>query len=70
MDWNPKRRGEERCDLAKLIISIIRFMPQKLKALISDININNNGDDDKKITCVIADANMGWALHVAEKIWN
>lgn len=39
-------------------------MPGKLEELIEKINVS----DDNKITSIIADLNMGWALEVAEKM--
>ncbi|KAI3983403.1 hypothetical protein MKX01_013470 [Papaver californicum] len=41
-------------------------MPNYLEVLIRDINVSS--DDDDKITCVIADENMGWAVKVAKKM--
>ncbi|KAJ4707321.1 UDP-glycosyltransferase [Melia azedarach] len=39
-------------------------MPGKLEELIDEIS----GKEGKKIDCVIADGNMGWAMEVAEKM--
>lgn len=55
---------EDRNDLGKLTESIFQVMPGKLEALIDNIN----GSREDKITCVIADESMGWALDVAEKM--
>ena len=55
---------EDRNDLGKACEGILRVMPKKLEELMQEIN----GRDDNKITCVIADGNMGWALEVAEKM--
>ena len=55
---------EDRNDLGKLCEGMLRIMPKKLEELIQEINRT----DDHKITCVIADGSMGWALEVAEKM--
>ncbi|WKA04018.1 hypothetical protein VitviT2T_022084 [Vitis vinifera] len=55
---------EDRNDMGKSCEGIVRVMPKKLEELMQEIN----GRDDNKITCVIADGNMGWALEVAEKM--
>ncbi|KAJ9540651.1 hypothetical protein OSB04_027157 [Centaurea solstitialis] len=55
---------EDRNDLAKQTEAIFQTMPAKLEQLINTIN----KEDDRKITCVIADVSMGWALPVAEKM--
>ena len=57
--------GEDRKDLLKSTDSMLRVMPGHLKELIEKVN---NSDDDEKITCVIADTTVGWALEVAEKM--
>lgn len=57
--------GEDRKDLAKLTAAMHRFMPGKLQELIENIN---NAEDDDKITCVIADVSVGWALKVADNL--
>ncbi|XP_024979264.1 UDP-glycosyltransferase 83A1-like isoform X2 [Cynara cardunculus var. scolymus] len=57
-------RWEDRNDLAKQTEAIFQTMPAKLVELIKTIN----KEDDSKITCVIADISMGWALHVAENM--
>lgn len=57
-DW------EDRNDLAKITEAISSVMPGKLEELIEEIN----SSDDDKITCVVADANLGWAMGVAEKM--
>ncbi|KAK6155023.1 hypothetical protein DH2020_009271 [Rehmannia glutinosa] len=56
---------EDRRDLAKITEAIFRVPPVKLESLIVKINEEEGGD---KITCVIADATMAWALEVAEKL--
>ncbi|KAJ9540650.1 hypothetical protein OSB04_027156 [Centaurea solstitialis] len=55
---------EDRNDPAKLVEAIFRSMPAKLEELIKTIN----KEDDCKVTCVIADNCMGWAIQVAEKL--
>ncbi|KAI9082468.1 hypothetical protein K1719_035611 [Acacia pycnantha] len=47
------------------MMSISEVMPKKLEKLIQDINEES---DNEKISCVIADGTMGWALEVAEKM--
>ncbi|KAL8475807.1 hypothetical protein ACS0TY_028460 [Phlomoides rotata] len=51
---------EDRNDLPKLTEAILRVMPGELEDLIER--------ERQKITCVIADWTMGWALEVAEKM--
>ncbi|GJY75277.1 hypothetical protein Tco_0480393 [Tanacetum coccineum] len=53
---------EDRSDIRKLTLSIFQIMPGKLEELITTIN-KKDGD---KVTCVIADACMGWAIRVAK----
>lgn len=55
---------EDRNELGKLTKAILRVMPGKLEELIEKIN----GTKNDKVTCVIADESMGWALKVAEKM--
>ncbi|CAL5369817.1 unnamed protein product [Camellia sinensis] len=55
---------EDRNDLGKLTSSICQVMPGKLEELIERIN----GSNDNKVTCIIADESMGWAMEVAEKM--
>ncbi|XP_052195323.1 UDP-glycosyltransferase 83A1-like [Diospyros lotus] len=56
--------SEDRNNLVRLTEGILKVMPGKLEELIRKINRS----DDKKITCVIADQSMGWALEVAKKM--
>ncbi|KAK6117425.1 hypothetical protein DH2020_048834 [Rehmannia glutinosa] len=56
---------EDRRDLAKITEAIFRVPPVELESLIEKINREEGGD---KITCVVADATMAWALEVAEKL--
>ncbi|KAM5581223.1 UDP-glycosyltransferase 83A1-like [Rosa sericea] len=55
---------EDRNELGQLCEAIYRVMPGKLEELIEKIN----GGEGDKITCVIADFSIGWALEVAEKM--
>ncbi|KAL7101006.1 hypothetical protein ACP275_08G030200 [Erythranthe tilingii] len=55
---------EDRNDLGKLTQAISKTMPGQLEALIDEIN----GKGGEKITCVVADWSMKWALEVAEKL--
>ncbi|CAH1413201.1 unnamed protein product [Lactuca virosa] len=55
---------EDRTDLCKLSKSILRTMPHKLEELIETIN----EDTSSKVTCIIADGFMGWAIRVAKKM--
>ncbi|XP_052196131.1 UDP-glycosyltransferase 83A1-like isoform X1 [Diospyros lotus] len=55
--------GDDRNDVLKLMETISQFMPGKLVELIE--KINESGD---KITCIIADQVVGWALEIAEKM--
>ncbi|CAL5324974.1 unnamed protein product [Camellia sinensis] len=55
---------EDRKELGKLTEAIFQIMPGKLEELIEKIN----GSDNDKITCIIADQLLGWALEVAEKM--
>ena len=57
--------GANRNDAVMLTESILTVMPGHVKDLIEKINRTN---DDEKITCVIADTTVGWALEVAEKM--
>ncbi|RZC83714.1 hypothetical protein C5167_046508 [Papaver somniferum] len=58
--------GADERDFAHLFDSISASMPNYLEVLIREIN--ESTDDDDKITCVIADENMGWAVKVAKKM--
>ncbi|KAI8017544.1 UDP-glycosyltransferase 83A1 [Camellia lanceoleosa] len=51
---------EDRNDFKKLIEAISQVMPGKLEEFIK--NINNGSDEDEKISCVIADENIGWTF--------
>ncbi|KAL3525862.1 hypothetical protein ACH5RR_014234 [Cinchona calisaya] len=55
---------EDRNDLGKLTLSIFEVMPGNLEALIQKINQS----DSDKVTCIVADESMGWALEIAKKM--
>ncbi|KAJ0812692.1 putative 7-deoxyloganetin glucosyltransferase [Helianthus annuus] len=55
---------EDRSDIRKLTLSILQTMPRKLEELIETIN----KEDSSKVTCIIADGFMGWAIRVAKKM--
>ncbi|KAJ0692516.1 putative 7-deoxyloganetin glucosyltransferase [Helianthus annuus] len=55
---------EDRNDVCKLTRSILQTMPGKLEQLIMMIN----KEESNKITCVIADGCMGWAVGVVKKM--
>ncbi|KAJ9564303.1 hypothetical protein OSB04_000269 [Centaurea solstitialis] len=55
---------EDRTDLGRLTTSMLQSMAGKLEELIEKINKG----DGNKITCVIADGGMGWAIKVAKKM--
>ena len=63
---DPEAEDEAGRDLVKLTESTTRVMPGHLKNLIE--KANNMNIDDEKITCVIADSTIGWALEVAEEM--
>ncbi|OMP07806.1 UDP-glucuronosyl/UDP-glucosyltransferase [Corchorus olitorius] len=56
--------GENRKHLGKLTEAIRKIMPKQLKEFIEKANRT----EDDKITCVLADINMGWALEVAAEL--
>ncbi|XP_071926385.1 UDP-glycosyltransferase 83A1-like [Coffea arabica] len=55
---------EDRNDLGKLTKTIFRVMPAKLEALMEKMNES----ETDKITCLITDESMGWALEIAKKM--
>ncbi|KAK1383542.1 putative 7-deoxyloganetin glucosyltransferase [Heracleum sosnowskyi] len=55
--------SDDRNDFVIALKAIFEVMPRKLEELIEKINET----DDNKITCLVADENMGWAFKVAEK---
>ncbi|CAA3015389.1 UDP-glycosyltransferase 83A1-like [Olea europaea subsp. europaea] len=56
--------SDDRSDTGKLWASIVRVMPGELKVLIERIN----GSESDKISCIIAETSLGWAIEVAEKM--
>ncbi|KAL0014737.1 hypothetical protein SO802_001806 [Lithocarpus litseifolius] len=56
---------DDRNDLGKLCETILHTMPEKLEELINNINASNG---DHKISCIVADAGMGWAIEVGNKM--
>ncbi|KAG2710988.1 hypothetical protein I3760_04G056400 [Carya illinoinensis] len=57
---------DDRNDFRKLFVSVFATMPTRLEELIRGINNATNGEG--KISCIIADLNMGWAMEVANKM--
>ncbi|XP_018814619.1 UDP-glycosyltransferase 83A1-like [Juglans regia] len=57
---------DDRNDFRKLSVSILATMPTRLEELIRGINNASNGDG--KISCIVADVNMAWAMEVANKM--
>lgn len=55
---------EDRNDLGKLEVSLPKAVPEALEALIEKINTT----DSDKVTCVITDYGVIWALSLAEKL--
>ncbi|XP_061369284.1 UDP-glycosyltransferase 83A1-like [Gastrolobium bilobum] len=55
--------SEERKKPGKSSEAVLRVMPEKVEELIECIN----GSESEKITCVLADQSIGWALDIAEK---
>ncbi|XP_071927872.1 UDP-glycosyltransferase 83A1-like [Coffea arabica] len=55
---------EDRNDLGKLTKTIFRVMPAKLEALMEKMNES----ETDKITCLITDESMGWALEIVKKM--
>ena len=55
---------EDRNELGKLTKAIFQVMPGKLQQLINRINMSG----EERITGIITDWSMGWALEVAEKM--
>ncbi|PON83477.1 UDP-glucuronosyl/UDP-glucosyltransferase [Trema orientale] len=73
---------EDRVRPGKLSESVLRVMPGKVEELIENINNNNNNKNnnnnnnnngsstkqaDRKISCVVCDQSLGWALDIAER---
>ncbi|CAJ1947096.1 unnamed protein product [Sphenostylis stenocarpa] len=55
--------SEERKRPGKSSGTVLKVMPEKVEELIECIN----GSESEKITCVLADQSIGWALDIAEK---
>ncbi|KAI4297393.1 hypothetical protein L6164_037287 [Bauhinia variegata] len=55
---------EDRKDVIKFFSAVLNTMPGMLEKLIDDIS--KDGND--RISCIVADAQMGWALEVASKL--
>lgn len=55
--------SEERKRPGKSSGAVLKVMPEKVEELIECIN----GSESEKITCVLADQSIGWALDIAEK---
>ncbi|KAL6011979.1 hypothetical protein ACLOJK_002446 [Asimina triloba] len=61
--------GDNRNDICKLCDCILEVMPGALEELIGRINGQSaDDDDDGKITCIIADGSMAWAVSIARKM--
>ncbi|KAL5987358.1 hypothetical protein ACLOJK_038523 [Asimina triloba] len=61
--------GEDRKKVGRLTDCILRTMPAALEKLISEINDGeSDGDGGGKISCLIADGAMAFALKVAAKL--
>ncbi|XP_020213707.1 UDP-glycosyltransferase 83A1 [Cajanus cajan] len=55
--------SEDRKKPGKSSEAILKVLPEKVEELIECIN----GSESEKITCVLADQSIGWALDIAEK---
>lgn len=55
---------DDRNDIAKLCLAMLSTMPSELEKLIEKHLVQ--GSD--RITCIVADVNMAWALEVAYKL--
>lgn len=55
--------SEKRNKPGKSSEIVLKVMPKKVEELIECIN----EIEDEKITCVVADQSIGWALEIAEK---
>ncbi|OMP07809.1 UDP-glucuronosyl/UDP-glucosyltransferase [Corchorus olitorius] len=56
--------GEDRTQLGKLTEAFCQVMPRELKDFIVKVNTS----EEDKITCVLADLNMEWAVDVAAEL--
>ncbi|KAJ3695806.1 hypothetical protein LUZ60_001183 [Juncus effusus] len=57
--------SEEERNSHKLFLALEKSMPARLEQVIREIN---EREEEKKITCLIADCHMAWAFEVAEKM--
>ncbi|QHO09263.1 UDP-glycosyltransferase [Arachis hypogaea] len=57
---------DDRSDIAGLIASMVRTMPSDLGMLIRDINSRDDGSN--RITSIVCDTYMAWALEIAQKL--
>ncbi|KAJ3692627.1 hypothetical protein LUZ60_011722 [Juncus effusus] len=56
---------EEERNNYKLFLALEKHMPARLEQVICEIN---EREEEKKITCLIADCGMTWAFEIAEKM--
>ncbi|KAL5582180.1 hypothetical protein UlMin_014622 [Ulmus minor] len=56
---------EDRNEFGPLCDAMLETMPEKLEKLIRNIN---GEDDENKISCVVAEVNMGWVIEVVAKM--
>ncbi|XP_057756697.1 UDP-glycosyltransferase 83A1-like [Arachis stenosperma] len=57
---------EDRNDLPALALAILRTMPCALENLIRDIDSIDGGSN--RVTAIVSDLNMAWALEIAHKL--
>ena len=57
---------DDRNNMAGLALAILSTMPSALEKVIRDINALDGGSN--RITGIIADLNMAWALEIAQKL--
>ncbi|XP_057756983.1 UDP-glycosyltransferase 83A1-like [Arachis stenosperma] len=57
---------DDRSDMAALISSMVKTMPSDLEMLIRDINSRDGGSN--RITGMVCDTYMAWALEIAQKL--
>ncbi|XP_054810438.1 UDP-glycosyltransferase 83A1-like [Prosopis cineraria] len=55
---------DDRNDMAKLSLAILSTMSSEFEKLLEDIH----GRDGRRISCIVADVNMAWALEIAHKL--
>nr|XP_043608228.1 UDP-glycosyltransferase 83A1-like [Erigeron canadensis] len=56
--------SEDRSDLPKLVKSMSQSMPDKLEEFIKSVD----KEDDSKVTCIVVDFTMPWAIQVAKNM--